>query len=144
MKNKKENYIRNHITQKISKRMNLYTIEENDKEDMKYEDYIYVYNLWLEYIIPLRKLSSANMLLQRCELEGGKIRIIRSKIPNLIGFVGIILQETSNTFVVISNSNNEIKQIIKNDNIFELIIENESIYIYFICNVYRFCIFFRM
>lgn len=129
LKNSKENYIRNHISQKLCKRMNLYTITEDEKKNMKYDDYLSIYNLWLEYITPLKKLSSTNMLLQHCEFEGGKIRILRSKTPILIGFVGIILQETSNSFIVIG-SNNEIKQIIKNNHIFELIIENQSINIY--------------
>lgn len=50
-KNQKERYIKAHITQKVAKSMHLYTT--NNK--LNYEDFNTLYNLWLEYYMPIIK-----------------------------------------------------------------------------------------
>lgn len=50
-KNQKERYIKTHITQKVAKSMHLYTT--NNK--LNYEDFNTLYNLWLEYYMPIIK-----------------------------------------------------------------------------------------
>lgn len=90
------------------------------KIKLKYEDFISLNNLWLEYIQQV--IGGKNFLtlpqspehinweivgqrLMKSDLHGAKIIVTRSKCPNLVGIEGFILQDTRNTFEVIGKDN---------------------------------------
>ncbi|ESO81963.1 hypothetical protein LOTGIDRAFT_198435 [Lottia gigantea] len=119
------------MTHKERKKMKLFDIK---KEDQIYEKYIPLHNLWKDYISDLLysgdKEKSEGILtndaqkLLKADLHGAIITVIKSRCPSYIHTTGILLQETRNTFNIITK-NNKIKCIPKLHSIFT--IENAGI-----------------
>lgn len=76
---------------------------EPPKECEKYELYLPLHTLWKEYISDLiESQSNIESLMLRADYHGALIKVIQSKAPQMVGIEGIIIQETKNTFKVIT------------------------------------------
>ncbi|KAK0164993.1 hypothetical protein PV328_003553 [Microctonus aethiopoides] len=89
----------------------------NKKGKLKYKDLLPLNKMWLEYILQAigfkhfkdlptssidQRWEMINQRLMKADYHGAKISVIRSKCPSLIGITGLIVQDTKNTFRVIS------------------------------------------
>lgn len=89
----------------------------NKNGKLKYKDLLPLNKMWLEYILQAigfksfkdlptssidQRWEMINQRLMKADYHGAKISVIRSKCPSLIGITGLIVQDTKNTFRVIS------------------------------------------
>ncbi|KYN22193.1 Ribonuclease P protein subunit p29 [Trachymyrmex cornetzi] len=85
---------------------------------MKYFDVLPLNQLWLQYMREMlgvesfadisenpRNWENINLQLIKADFHGAKISIDRSKCPSLIGVMGIVIQDTKNTFRVCGMDN---------------------------------------
>ncbi len=90
----------------------------------KWENFIPLHELWIRYIgellgdQPTAKFQRIAERLVKADYHGSIMKIKASRNPSLIGFEGIIIQETQETFKFVTR-NNELKIIPKAKNIFE-------------------------
>lgn len=104
------------------------------QDHLTYHDGLVLNDLWSQYmtqIIPTlissthQQPNSIPYLLSQCnviavsDFHGAYIKIIQAKNPSTIGIEGIVMQETEQTFRVISQDN-RIRTILKSDCIFHL------------------------
>lgn len=95
-------------------RRKLFTITKNSK--LNYSTFAKINTIWHGYIQSLLKdnLVGNELKLAKCDYHGAKLAVSASINPSLIGIVGIVVQETKNTFKLI-DKNNKISGKIEND-----------------------------
>ncbi|KAK7474840.1 hypothetical protein BaRGS_00033912 [Batillaria attramentaria] len=81
------------------------------KEGQSFEQHLPLHQLWREYmeeVIPVSSLSSpgalqaASQRVLKADLHGCMLTVQRSRCPSYVGLCGIVLQETRNTFTLIT------------------------------------------
>lgn len=91
------------LTSKKRKELKLF---ELPKECEKYELYLPLHNLWKSYMQDLiEPHSDIPSLMVKADYHGAIIKVIQSKTPELVGIEGIVLQESMNTFKIITKEN---------------------------------------
>jgi len=80
--------------------------------DKRYKDFIPLRDLWISYMEDLLELHkkpvSLTKIAQRMvksDLHGCPIAVAKSVVPNYVGIVGIVIQETRMMFVLVTPSN---------------------------------------
>lgn len=75
--------------------------------EQKYDIYKPLLNLWIQYATKLRRddIASFPSRVTRMDLHGAPVDVIRSKDPGLVGISGILIAETANTIVIITQKN---------------------------------------
>lgn len=116
-------------------RKTLYKLTPEEKVKLRYSTFEKVNELWKQYSSQvLRDQTRIDpMALFRMDLHGAKIKCIASRNPTLIGVEGFVVQETKNTFLIITITNS-IKTVPKRECLFELII-GKNIYSIHGCNM---------
>jgi len=107
------------LTAKQRREMGVFKIP---KENQKYSMYLPLHNLWCQYIAELCGTASGSNLearLIKADFHGAIITVTRSTSPGMIGLTGILLQETENTFNIITKED-KIKVIPKANSYFQL------------------------
>lgn len=95
-------------------------IYEIPKECHKYELFVPLHELWLQYIEELYGKSSPNIFgqkLLKADFHGAILTVSKSKCASYIGVTGIAIQETENMFKLITRDN-DMKCIPKGHSIF--------------------------
>jgi len=94
------------------------------KFSIEYNNYLFMNNLWKQYITELLKDTTNNdTILQRiltADYHGCLIHVVQAKNQSLIGKEGIIIQETKNIFVIIEKLKNRRCSILKKDCLFSI------------------------
>lgn len=75
--------------------------------EQKYDIYKPLLNLWIQYATKLRRddIASFPSRVTRMDLHGAPVDVIRSKDPGLVGISGILIAETANTVMIITQKN---------------------------------------
>lgn len=104
-------------------RKTLYKLTPEEKSKLRYSTFEKVNELWKQYSSQvLRDQTRIDpMALFRMDFHGAYLKCTASKNPTLIGVEGIVVQETKNTFLIITITN-AIKTVPKRECLFELII----------------------
>ncbi|XP_033754362.1 ribonuclease P protein subunit p29-like isoform X2 [Pecten maximus] len=108
-----------------------------EKEDQRYESYLPLHHLWLEYMEELTnfnsftpgRMTNVQQRLLKADLHGSLLTVQRSKCPSYVGVTGIILQETRNTFLLITKEN-KVKCIPKQHSVFTFMLGSYKFTIY--------------
>eukprot|EP00124_Ichthyophonus_hoferi_P006044 Ihof_evm1s1148 gene=Ihof_evmTU1s1148 len=104
-------------------------------ESIKYALYIPLHTLWLQYMsdllgpINVTNTSTIEAKLLKGDYHGCLLTVTRSKCTNLIGTTGICLQETENTFKIITQDN-RLKVIPKINTVFTFTLDSLVITLY--------------
>lgn len=97
--------------------------------NQRYEMYLPLHKLWQDYMRSMLNLHSNSNLkfaypkLLRADYHGCILTVSRSKCPSYIGASGILLQETKNTFKIITKEN-QLKMIPKSNSVFTFELES--------------------
>ncbi|KAF8821838.1 hypothetical protein IE077_001491 [Cardiosporidium cionae] len=98
-----------------------------------YKDYIPLYDLWTQYINdilpPFLPESQAAIRLIRADLHGALISVERSTCPSYINHSGIMIQETYETFRLISEDNC-LRTLIKRQSVFSVNVHGIKYHLY--------------
>lgn len=107
------------------------------QDNLKYQDGLILNDLWRQYILQILPTSNRPptpaFVLSQCnalaisDFHGAHIRVIQAKNPSTIGIEGIVMQETEQTFRLIS-ADDRIRTILKSDCIFHLFL-NDHVFI---------------
>merc|ERR1712043_140843 len=92
------------------------------KDKLCYLDFLDLHEMWDQYIKELIKSkpqTTMTAIIMTCDLMGAIIAIVRSKCPTYIGVKGIVLQDTKNTFQILTIEN-KIVSIIKKTSVFRI------------------------
>ncbi|KAI4237218.1 MAG: hypothetical protein LQ349_002034 [Xanthoria aureola] len=102
-------------------------IYEISKESQKYDIYVPLYRMWLDYIWEILGMvkgkqtwvtaQAAGAKLASADFHGAKLMVVRSKCVSTVGLKGIVVRDTKFTFQII-NAKNELKTIPKTHTIF--------------------------
>ncbi|XXQ34951.1 Ribonuclease P/MRP, subunit p29 [Plasmodiophora brassicae] len=80
-----------------------------DRKEIKYDLFVPIHQLWLQYFQQTTADSTAASVLQsklmKADLHGAIIVVIRSRCPSLIGQRGIVYRETQYTFQIVTSTN---------------------------------------
>jgi len=77
-------------------------------ENCVYDQYLPLHELWKQYITDIVGNTTGPLMAMKvlkADLHGAIIQVTRSKSPTLIAQKGIIIQETENTFKIITREN---------------------------------------
>lgn len=87
------------------RKANGFDVLSTDHEN--YELYLPLHDLWRQYMDNLLTGTRADKSgrLTRADWHGAVIQVIKSQSPGLVGLTGIVLQETTNTFKIITAEN---------------------------------------
>lgn len=103
--------------------------EETHNKMIKYENYVELNKLWIEYIQDLLQINNSKpnkMILQKLssiEFVGCFVNVLKSRNKDLIGKNGIILIDTMKFFIIIEDINEgQLKMIMKEGSVFNFII----------------------
>jgi ribonuclease P protein subunit POP4 len=98
------------------------------EEHENYELYLPLHELWKQYMSDLLVGSKADKSgrLTRADWHGSIIQVIKSCSPGLVGTTGIVLQETTNTFKLIT-AENKYKTIPKANTVFSMKVSDTMI-----------------
>lgn len=90
-------------------------IYEIPKESQKYEIYVPLYRMWLEYIWQILGMvkgknnwitpQGAGAMIASADFHGAKLMVVRSKCVSLVGLKGIVVRDTKFTFQIIAEGN---------------------------------------
>lgn len=105
-------------------RKQLYKLTQEEKKSLTYSVFEQVHELWLSYATEILKIGDAYRW-YRTDLHGCKLKCSASKNPTLVGVEGIVVQETQNTFIVITTTNRVIT-LPKRDSLFEFQVHNQT------------------
>ncbi|PRP79612.1 RNase P protein subunit [Planoprotostelium fungivorum] len=112
--------------------------QEKRKKDMlnvpvdqcQYESLMPLHELWKEYTAKILKSNNhAPATFLKLDYHGAIVTVTRSKCPTYIGQKGIIVQETENTFKIVTKEN-KLKVIPKAHSEFSLLMEPSLVTIY--------------
>ncbi|PVV05020.1 hypothetical protein BB560_000462 [Smittium megazygosporum] len=113
------------LSSRLRKKLGIYTIP---KENHRYSVFEPLHTLWKEYIGRVIGTSTGSVASQRivkAEFHGAFVSVIRSKCYSFVGKEGIVIQETKNTFTIISKDN-KLLTIPKTNTLFEIRVSNLS------------------
>lgn len=91
-------------------------------EHEKYELYVPLHELWKQYVNDIMaggKVERSHRF-SRCDWHGAIINVVKSCTPGLVGLKGIVLQETTNTFKIITEEN-KYKTLPKRNTVFAVV-----------------------
>ncbi|XP_023932718.1 ribonuclease P protein subunit p29-like [Lingula anatina] len=122
------------LSAKERKELKLFEIQP---EHQKYDMYTPLHQLWKDYmkdVINFDKITPGNQsqmeeLLLRADLHGAVLTVTKSKCPSYVGTSGILIQETKNTFKLITKDD-RLKTIPKPNSVFTFELEGYIITIY--------------
>lgn len=118
------------LSSKKKKETGLYKLE---KDSSRYDYFLRVHDLWLDYIDELIKgdknESSIVQKILRADFHGSIMTVIRAKCFSLVGLTGIVLKETKNLFHII-HEDNRIRAVPKAPCHFRLGLRSGSVIIY--------------
>lgn len=108
--NKRPTRKKKSLTSRECKNLKIFKV---DKTSQSYESYLPLHQLWLEYMEELVNFNSftpgrmmnVQQRLLKADLHGSLLTVQRSKCPSYVGVTGILLQETRNTFLLITKEN---------------------------------------
>ncbi|KAL0127992.1 hypothetical protein PUN28_003324 [Cardiocondyla obscurior] len=95
------------------KRLHLGLSKVGNRNDIKYSDLFPLNQLWMQYMREALGVESfadlpqnsnhpnsenVNLQLMKADFHGARISIEKSRCPSLVGVVGIVIQDTKNTF----------------------------------------------
>ncbi|OWF34763.1 ribonuclease P protein subunit p29-like [Mizuhopecten yessoensis] len=108
-----------------------------EKEGQTYDSYLPLNHLWLKYMEELTnfnsftpsKMSNVQQRLLKADLHGSILTVQKSKCPSYVGVTGILLQETRNTFLLITKEN-KVKYIPKQQSVFTFTLGSYQFTIY--------------
>lgn len=90
-------------------------IYEIPKEAQKYEIYVPLYRMWLEYVWEILGMvkgknnwitpQGAGAMIVSADFHGAKLMVVRSKCVSLVGLKGIVVRDTKFTFQIIAERN---------------------------------------
>lgn len=92
------------------------------KAEQRYELYVPLMQLWKDYASKLvagDNIANSGDRVLRMDLHGAPIEVIRSRDPGLVGVQGILVVETANTVIVVTEQN-KAKTIPKNISVIRL------------------------
>lgn len=123
IKSKLFHSVRNPLKLNAKLRKSLYKLETDDIKQLRYSTFEKVNLLWQQYAKSntIRDASSVFKL----DLHGCQLTCTASRNPTLIGSEGIVVQETKNTFLVITKTN-RLLTLPKRESIFEFKINNSA------------------
>lgn len=96
-----------------TRKSNLLGLNKFEKKSMHYSDMLPLNSCWLGYMhhklamedftnLPRNSTDSqweiVSQHLMKADYHGAKVTVIKSKCPSTVGIVGIIIQDTKNTF----------------------------------------------
>lgn len=91
------------------------------KEQQKYDIYVPLHKMWVEYMWEVLGLKegqknyvtaqSAGSLLASADYHGAELTVVRSRCVGMVGLRGIVVRDTKFTFQVITNKN-ELKSML--------------------------------
>ena len=110
---------------KIRKKYKINKIDTKEKKEFK--NFIQMNELWNGYVTKVlgvdkpEYLSAESVLerLSKMDYHGALIEVTRSKTKGIIGLRGIVIQDTKNMFVLVTE-NDTVKMIPKYDNLFQI------------------------
>lgn len=97
-------------------------------EHEKYELYLPLHELWKQYIGDMMhggKVERSHRF-SRCDWHGACINVVKSCTPGLVGSKGIVLQETTNTFKIITEEN-KYKTLPKRNTVFAVVVDSDFV-----------------
>lgn len=97
-------------------------------EHEQYELYLPLHELWKQYVGDIMtgsKIERSHRF-SRCDWHGALINVVKSCTPGLVGLKGIVLQETSNTFKIIT-AENKYKTLPKRNTVFAVAIDSQYV-----------------
>jgi len=119
------------LTRKQRKEINLLKLP---KENWNYLSLEPVRQLWREYMRENLELinraptcreqewNTFSVIVAKSEMVGAEIKIIKSKVPSLVGISGTVVLETKMTFQIVTPQN-KLKTILKDTSVFEFILD---------------------
>lgn len=99
-------------------RKTLYKLSPEDKSALTYSTFEKVHDLWKQYCDHVAR-DSDQLKLYKMDLHGSKLKCTACRNVTHVGHEGIVVQETQNTFVIITVTNKLIT-IPKKESIFEI------------------------
>ncbi|KAF7283169.1 ribonuclease P/MRP subunit POP4 [Rhynchophorus ferrugineus] len=66
--------------------------------------------------------NSFSVIVAKSEMVGAEIKVVRSKVPSLIGMTGTVVLETKMTFQIV-NPESKLKTILKETSVFEFLVD---------------------
>ncbi len=106
--------------------------EFKNTQNLIYQNFKELNQKWEDYILDLIMNDQGKGILakiSRSDFHGAFVEIIDSTNRYNIGLKGIILQESLNSFILIT-SKNEVKSVVKKENVFRLFLREKRIKIY--------------
>jgi RNase P/RNase MRP subunit p29 len=102
--------------------------DELSKEHEKYELYVPLHELWKQYMVTLTTgtKSDKGFRFARADWHGAIIQVVKSCNPGLVGTTGIILEETTNTFKVIT-AEDKYKTLPKPNTVFTIKVNDSTL-----------------
>ncbi|XP_060075358.1 ribonuclease P protein subunit p29-like [Ylistrum balloti] len=133
-KGKKTTRKKKTLSSRECKSLKLFKVE---REGQSYESFLPLHQLWLEYmdeLIQFNNLQPSMMMnvqnkLIKADFHGSLLTVQRSKCPSYVGVTGILLQETKNTFLLITRDN-KVKCIPKQHSVFTFMLGSYMFTIY--------------
>lgn len=110
---------------KMRKKYRINRIDTKEKKEFK--SFLPMHELWLSYVTKVLSVDKPQFLSEETVLErlrqidyhGAMIEVVRSKTKGIIGLKGIVIQETKNVFIVVTEGDC-LKVIPKEDNLFQI------------------------
>ncbi|OZJ02847.1 hypothetical protein BZG36_03223 [Bifiguratus adelaidae] len=121
---------RKKLTAKEKRELKIYDFPQ---ESRKYEIFLPLHQLWLGYMEELLGQGSNDAAflpkLLKADYHGAMMTVTRSKCPSFVGVNGIMIQETENTFKIITPQD-KLKVIPKVANVFSFKLRDKTYTIY--------------
>ncbi|XP_066255833.1 ribonuclease P protein subunit p29 [Euwallacea similis] len=120
------------LTRKQRKKMGLLKLP---KENWKYSSLQVVRDMWKEYMRENLELikqaptcvdqdwNSFSVIVAKSEMVGADLKVVKSKVPSLIGMHGTVVLETKMSFQIVTPQD-KLKTILKETSVFEFLLDN--------------------
>ncbi|CAG9767754.1 unnamed protein product [Ceutorhynchus assimilis] len=127
-RNKKKTF----LTRKERKKAGLLKLP---KDEWNYNSLEAIRNMWKEYMRENLDLinkaptctdqewNSFSVIVAKSEMIGSDIKVIKSKVPSLIGMSGTVVLETKMSFQIVTPQN-KLKIILKDTSVFQFVLDN--------------------
>lgn len=137
---KEQNPLKSRLGKKMSrKQRRAMGLDKIPTEQCKYDIFSPLNQLWMDYINfvteGMNSPTAIEQAILQCDLHGALVQVTKSKCPSFIGLKGIVIQETQQTFKIITQKD-ELKILPKSHSVFKFESSRFSIFIF----GERFCI----
>eukprot|EP01127_Copromyxa_protea_P000123 TRINITY_DN10124_c0_g1_i1.p1 TRINITY_DN10124_c0_g1~~TRINITY_DN10124_c0_g1_i1.p1 ORF type:complete len:240 (+),score=43.32 TRINITY_DN10124_c0_g1_i1:56-775(+) len=125
-RSKPKNY---RISNREAKRKGIFALSP---DDCKFATFVALNSLWMRYMEDLmcgENITGQVTKLLKADLHGALVKVTKTKCPSYLGVTGIIIQETTQTFKVIT-AQDKLVVLPKRGSIFTFLFHNEAITIY--------------